>query len=905
MPSDILTTKLGRTSSVRPMIARTAITQPYLERWRSHRMCTVVAPAGYGKSTVLYQLREALRAQQIATAWLSVDADDNDAARLVTYVATALDDAVPSVAARTLAQLKGGAAPSLRPVLATLMADLAERDTPAVLFLDDLHALTEPACLELLERLFSLAPPTLRFVVATRTAPVRGAAELRLRGGVIDFSQAELALTGDELREFFRLQGAAANDDSFIAKLRETTEGWIAGAQLFLLAAPTAEEKLSLLAGFSGKDRGITDYLGAAVLDHQDEATRTFLLATSVLERMSADLCRAVVPETNSQALLERIEDAGLFVIPLDRSRDWYRYHHLFRDFLRGRLELQSPGLAPELLRRASAWCAAHELRREAVAYALAAHDVDGAAALIARYAEETGIVRGDHATIFRWVAALPPERLDQWPFIRLAYAWSLTYTYQLDRAWEQLDKIEFDPSSYRVEVGHIGALAELVEGTRCLITVFRDDMIETRRRISQWFANWPNGPDFAAGGLGSLLAYACIESGEIDRGIDAIEKARAAFVRAQAHHSIAMAHGLHGVLLIRRGGMRAAERAWNEGLKYSRQSWGQYSHAASLLSLQLAEVYYETDQIERAAEFLGLGELALDDIGLVEVACPAYSVKARMLVLRGEIGAALAVLEGGRQRARLLRLPRLYGLLLLEELRILLRIDRIPEAKAVAERLHAEAKALPSEATGTRAAFDDMQSRADALILGTAGGDAHEAARAWTRLIADARQHDQRLRVEALTHKASCLQRLGRLNEAMRTLDEALRIGEQNALMRVFSDDRARLEPILERYVAERDSPLINDYLLAVLACCDVRSTQPERVSAQLRLPSTGAALTATEVKLLRLIEGGLSNREIGSSLFVSEQTVKWHLHNIFIKFGVRNRTAALARARAIGLIR
>jgi len=909
MANEILITKLGCPPAPGTMVPRAALTEALLRDWPAHRVCAAIAPAGYGKSTLLQQFREALRVQAVATAWLSVDTGDNDAARFLAYLASALDHALPGAGKRTLALLALGNAPSLRPALATLLCDVGAHGAPALLFLDDLHLLADAACVELLERLFNDAPPTLHFVVATRSAPVQGVDALRARGQLREFGLDALALSTDELRDYCRLRGAADVDDGFVEKLWASTEGWVAGVQLFFLAATTTDEKRRLLDGFDGRDRSIVDYLSSLLLQRQDDATREFLMKTSVLERLCAPLCHAMLPTLDGRAMLDHIEAAGLFVIPLDRHGQWYRYHHLFRDVLRAQLESRLPGAASDLLRSASAWCAAQGLRREAVDYALAARDFNAAAALLAQSGEEWAILRGDHRSIIDWIGRLPERTLDRWPDVRLYCAWSLLMTNQIEPALTALTRHE------RSAIAHpewnSSATAPLAGMLRCMMAVFRDDQTTLRRDAAAWLAEWPDRSDACAAGVYMMLGYACHEFGEFDRGIAMVEQAQRAAERCGNPPISYGGRGLLGSLLWQRGDLAQAEQVLTAAIEFAWEAWGEHSQPVSLASLVLAAVQYETDRTGLAAESVRLGARIMDEFGAVEIAIIGPSVQARLLHLQGDEEGALGVLAKWQQRARAARLPRLDGMLLLDQIRLQLRMRRVDDAVTSLSRLQALAKALaPDASAGLRTALATLQAQGTALVTGETGHP-REAARAWSRLIASARLRVLGF-VEARVHQAACLHRSGQHTEAMRAFDDALHVGERHGLLRVFGDDRRLIEPLLRQFVAEqrrhgRFGALTPAYLGAVVSVCgfevalDIR--EPLKPIAP-DAPIGDVVLTERESRLLELIAEGLSNRQIAASLFVTEPTVKWHTHNIFVKLGVRQRTAALARAREMGVL-
>ena len=347
----------------------------------------VCAPAGFGKTSLL---ADWARSGGRPVAWLGLDAGDNDPARFWRYVVAALDQAQPGIAER-LGPLLGPPAPrSFDGLVTALINELAAQPgrDEVLLVLDDYHLVDAGPVHESVAFLLENLPPGLLLVVSGRADPPLPLARLRARGQLAELRAAELRFTTEEAAA---LLGAAAGPDlpdTAVAALTARTEGWAAGLQLAALSLRGRTDPAGFVAAFSGSHRFVLDYLADEVLDGQPGQVRAFLLETSVLERLSGELCDAVTGRSGSQAMLHHIERAGLFLVPLDEVRGWWRYHHLFADLLRARLEQEQPGRVQELHRAAAAWSDEHDLGDDAVRHALAAGDTAWAARLVERYVE-------------------------------------------------------------------------------------------------------------------------------------------------------------------------------------------------------------------------------------------------------------------------------------------------------------------------------------------------------------------------------------------------------------------------------------------------------------------------------------------------------------------------------------
>jgi LuxR family maltose regulon positive regulatory protein len=389
-----------------------------LEEGAARELTLVSAPAGFGKTSLL---GEWARHSPTPVTWLSLDDGDNDPVRFWRHLAAALDRVHQGVGEPITALLRGPQ-PPLEAVTIAAVNELATRPGEAAVVVDDYHVISAPAVHHSMRLLLERLPAQLRLVVASRADPPLPLARLRARGQLAELRAAELRFTSEEaallLGEVMGLKLPAGS----VAALSARTEGWAAGLQLAVLSLRGHTDPAGFVASFSGSHRYVLDYLTEEVLDRQPEQVREFLLETSVLERLSGPLCDAVTGRSDSQRLLEQIERANLFLVPLDEVRGWWRYHHLFAALLRARLQQQRPDRAVELHRAAGAWHERHGLADDAIRHALAAGDSGWAARLVERHIE--GLYRrSEAATMRRWFSALPAELIRTRPRLCVAVA--------------------------------------------------------------------------------------------------------------------------------------------------------------------------------------------------------------------------------------------------------------------------------------------------------------------------------------------------------------------------------------------------------------------------------------------------------------------------------------------------
>jgi LuxR family maltose regulon positive regulatory protein len=395
-----------------------------------HGLILVAAPAGFGKTTIV---ADWLRATERAAAWLSLDKGDSDPALFWRYVIAALqtvDDALGRSAQAALATpLQAAQALPLAPLVVSLINDLAQAAAPIALVLDDYHVIDSEPVHASLSYFVDHLPPRAHLIVATRADPPLDLPRRRSRNQVTELRVADLRFTGAEADAFLNARMGLNLPAGDVASLEGRTEGWIAGLQLAALSLRQQSDRHAFVAAFAGDDRYIADYLLEEILYRQPAALQTFLLQTAILERLCGPLCNAVTGRADSAEMLAHLEQANLFLDPLDSRRTWYRYHALFADLLRRRLRqaVEAPGVAA-LHRRASAWYEREGFVAEAVAAALAAPDPEYAADLLQRHVLAL-FFRSDTTLIHGWLKTLPEPVLRARPLLAAVYANTLAHT--------------------------------------------------------------------------------------------------------------------------------------------------------------------------------------------------------------------------------------------------------------------------------------------------------------------------------------------------------------------------------------------------------------------------------------------------------------------------------------------
>ena len=397
-PDVLLATKLHLPRPQADLVPRPRLAEA-LDKGMARALIVVSAPAGFGKTALL---ADWIREEGKLAAWLSLDPADNDPARFWRHAAAALDRVRPGIGER-VGPLLGPPAPrEFTGLVAALINELAGQpgNDEILLVLDDYHLIGSESVHGSLAFLLEHRPPGLRLVLATRADPPLPLARLRARGQLTELRAAELRFTTGEAAALLHQATDADLPSAAVSALTKRTEGWAVGLHLAALSLRGHPDAAGFVEAFSGSHRYVLDYLAGEVLEQQPEHVRAFLLETSVLDRLSGELCETVTGRTDSQAMLEAIERAGLFLMPLDQVRVWWRYHQLFADLLRARLRQEQPGKLPGLHRSAAAWCEAHGLVDEAIQHAVAGGDAVWAARLIERHFDARAAARSDRRPV-------------------------------------------------------------------------------------------------------------------------------------------------------------------------------------------------------------------------------------------------------------------------------------------------------------------------------------------------------------------------------------------------------------------------------------------------------------------------------------------------------------------------
>lgn len=874
MTTPLINTKIGIPSIRSILVPRRQL----IERLNAgiHGKLTLLsAPAGYGKTTLA---AEWLGATQRATAWLSLDEGDNDPARFLRYFLTALQVVDKKAGRETRSLLQMLEPPSPDSLVMTLLNELSAISAPFVLALDDYQVIQTLSIHQMLNAIIERQPSQMHLVLITREDPPISLPRLRARGQVTEIRQANLRFTEKECAEFLENVAGLKISKSDIAALEHRTEGWAAGLQLAAIAMQSTlslrgrEDLPRFVQEFTGSNRYVLDYLVQEVFERQSKVVQDFLLKSSILDQLCASVCEAITEQPESQALIEALEHANLFIMPLDQSRTWYRYHRLFRDLLYNRLRTQDDSALKALHARASSWYEDHDLPSVAIQHALAGTDW-GRVLLLLHKASSAMIKQGEIFTLLNWYNQLPDHWILGDAESCLEYGWTLLLAGQFDHAEVYLSYAERFASEDPSFTGQLlnaqaylaraqGDLRRMVTLSQQALSILPKEDLDPRCIVSinLGIAYWYSGNMDAAD-------HALVEVLETGRATGNLI-------------AISMAEVFQGMILAVRGKLREANDRFLAVVQQDDTTAFLRESAYFYLSL----LHYEWNHLEQSGKYLleaiKIGELIQND----ELFIATRMMRARLHMASGNLAAAGEELDRAQQKAdegqfSVPAMPRLAA----ARVQYAIACNDLETASNWAGRMAADcdwhsfyrftntikalyllAKNKPREASNYLEGCFERASK-DGWVFGMI------AIRALQALVA------------------------ADPDTAFGFLKDALSWAQPEGYVRTFADLGKGMESLLVSAIRRQ---IVPDYAEKILAAMSESRQKP--ILGQLALIEP---IHPRELEVLRLISAGLTNSQIAEKLVISTGTVKTHVHNICGKLETHNRTEAAARARELGL--
>jgi ATP/maltotriose-dependent transcriptional regulator MalT len=874
------------------------------------RAALVVAPAGYGKSILLAQSSDVLTDKGYNCNWLSIDNKDNDPLRFLSLLIASVGTQDSFERHSNASYFGAERKMAIDYIISEVANDLENNPCRYAFFLDDYHTISNPEVHSILERLINYSPQQTVFVISSRNEPGLALNTLKVREEVFQLTRNDLAFALDETEKFLNASKQLGLNSKLVSALANRTEGWVAGLQLASLALVGSSNYEKFINEFTGTDRDVMDYLGEVILARQSDEVRRFLLWSSVLERMSADLVNYVLNIDSAQIMLEQLEDKSLFIIPLDRNRIRYRYHHLFGDFLRNVLNKEYPGKREKICRRAYTWYEDHGNNHEAINYALIAQDYSQALDLIARISKKLLLESGENWTLLNWIQQLPDGYALNRPVISVAYCWSLVFSRQYPQAREQMALLErhCEHNANKLKQVELDQLRNTIKLILCLIEAASDNSVYASSLLKEWVVENPAGKFQDLLTAAVLQAYNSLSTFELDLGEVAANKAISVGAQSSIGYLEAWAHAVAGLIKVQRANLNGAVKHYIKGMNCNNENANEFSYMGSLNAVLLAEVYYEQNEVAKAEKLLENRFEYIDSEAVVEVAFAGYRVMANIQLLKTGLDEALDVIHLGQESADRIRLPRLKAMLAAEEIRHLLQFGKRKEAQIVAKDLGFDESRAPSLDQDSRQVFQEIQE----LVRVELNMHSNLPKKALVILNTQILQREETGRhlrlMELLLLRSRALHALKLTDDAVADVSRALELAAQGGFYRLFLDAGGEVHQLLRLVMKgdtnkQKKSTLmflgkINELLLAE------HEKQQSKSKHDMKPDTLLEPMTKRERQMLDFIKTGETNKDIADKLFISEQTVKWHLHQLYKKLGVKNRTSAIAKASALSLI-
>lgn len=862
---------------------------------RTQRAIILSAPAGFGKSTVLSQFRQRLQAAGALVAWLSCDELDSEPQRLLQYLIAAIDAQLPGFGSTTARLLQEEMNLPNQGLLDAFIADLRRVEGELYLMLDDFHRVRHAALGPLINRLVEQVPDNVRLIASTRYNSLFSDEQPALMSWGLWIRAEDLRLTPEETRAYFRdvKQMPLTNDELTLIQAR--TEGWITALHLASLALARHPDRGVFLAGLSGTERNIADYLAEDVLDGLPQALQQFLEPTSVLDEFNAEMCNALTGRTDAAEMLQRLQREQLFIIRLDTQGEWFRYHHLFAEFLQGRLARH--GDPTHLLHAAARWCENHDLADKAIKYALRARDYGFAAELLER--QGARLIAGNRVYgILAILKDMPAEVIREHPVFQIFYAWQLAFEQKYADAEALIEEVSARLLQGRGKLLHFG-LAELLAAAqvlKALVLLYQDKLENCLKVARHWLSLVPDNQPVFRASLCCIQAAAYALMGEFGEAAKSISVARDNLRQTESEYLHVMVNLIESLICKELGEPERGRILAETARARVQQVFGRRSRVGGPLSLAYADLLYEQDRHAAILAELPLATTWRDVATPIELISRGKLVMARARFYAGEGEQALEELDEWLASLHGPGYERVYALGMSCKVQFLLWLRRPNEAERICLQLQRHLEVLPAgRYTDANTAL--VLSEARLALTERRADKAQAALEACLAKQTAEHQRDRRLRLSLLLSVAYW--RKGNSEKAFALLLPTLETAWRNGYRRLFLDEALWLLPLWGAWSAAepRQSAAWQGLAEQLREQCRRLAVDPDTFE-------DNQDVSHREREILRFVAAGLSNRDIALAVHLSEATIKWHLHNLFAKLGVRSRTQAVLKGKSLGLL-
>ncbi len=893
---DIILTKLMPPTNSGRIIHRPQFDQ-LTSKPPEHPVTLICASAGYGKSTLMATWHKQLSEQNQVTCWLSLEKEESSTIALLSYLISTLSQVDTISGALARGQLANWSADSSVNTIATLMKEVTTQAKSMVFFIDDYHTVDTPAIAQIMETLINLLPDNLSLVIASRKRPLFSIGVLKVRNRLKEIDAGSLRFSERDVEQFIGQQLDTELAHESIQKITQQTEGWPAAIQLVTLALMGTANNQDILNKISGNVLDIADYLAKDVLGNLAPEMQQFLLNTAVLNRFQPELCDAVNPGQNNRQLIDQCSQQNLFLIPLDQARGWYRYHYLFREFLLNQLAIKYPKELPELHRKASRWLAAQGLIDDAVSHAIEAQDFPFLTELVERHAKRF-ITRGHMTQVLEWINRIPADLIADRPTIPAYKCCALFHMRRPTEAAEALRDAE-------QRLDELEARGESIPGLRGELNVYRSGTAVAADDVNKAkaIAMEPLGSDvepFIHGAQQNILGYCHFADGEYQLAREALARGNQYHAQCNSTYGVVYSQCFSALVEMAIGDLSRAEKLFSLAEKTAEleESWRSYISAEP--SLYRGCILYEWNQIEGARELLEQNLPYVEQCSQASAPILGHIVRAKICWREDDRFEAYAHLERAQSICQSANLRYQRLLVANEQIRFLIAEGQIYRAMATANLLGIQPHSgtpdtLPKSWQREPGFHYLIKSR---LLLGL--GEYAEALLLIDQLLPLVEMTETR-RPQILLRimKARAELMLNKKREAFNSIRIAIEKAQSGPYLSQFLEEAPFVFDLVNEQSLPNDLSSEALYFLSQLKNPGAAGEDPGKVG------SASEKLSSREIEILLHISQGKTNHQIAEKLFIADNTVKWHLKNIFDKLEVRNRTSAVFVGKEMGLIK
>jgi LuxR family transcriptional regulator, maltose regulon positive regulatory protein len=860
------------------------------------KLILIAAPAGFGKSTLVVDW---LRSRRARYAWLSIEESDNEPLRFLQYLIAALRTVEPKLGEDVLPVLKGTSPPSSATILTHLLNELAgiARAEPLYLVLDDYYFIENRDIHQSLDLLTDHLPQNMRIIISTRVDPPLPLHRMRVRGELTEIRARDLRFTVDEVAEFFNAMKIQISPDD-VRQLAERTEGWIAGLQLAAVSLHDIGDAKQFIESFTGSNRYVLDYLLEEVLNRQPKEVLTFLLQTSILTRFNADLCNAITGGMNARAILEHLERSHLFLIPLDDRREWFRYHHLFSELLQYRLKQLYAGLVTELHSNASVWFEERGDVREAIDYAFRIRDNERAAYLLNQYATYF-LSRSELSTLIRYEEKLPRQVSEKCPALTVGKAWAymlMHRTGDVDAILAAAERLASDPTVSLSE-DEIRLINRHISTIGAFLLRLRGDLEQARSATEALLADIQADERMIRGLLRFNLGRIYSKQGFAERARKIMEEAYEDNYSAKNYYVTLAILANTGFLCSITDSLGLARQKLEASLEFIQNEKLGLLPAAGYVYNQLGRVLYNQNELDDALEHLGRAAELGKDGDEPDIVCNALFASAWIHAIRGEAERALAAFSEADEIERRSPIAIYESDVAVERATIafiLNDMDRVEEWMQGADVADNGGYSVISE-----------HSHMLRIMYLVHIGRFDDALERIARLRGLAQERERRhvlLQLDVLAGVAEW--ELGKREHAAELMGKGLQTASSMGYTRALLNIGNRLASVLAEMLRCKKLKE-SDAVFAGSLLQGLSGDSPEGIQIIPKFrQGIAESLTEREQEVLYYISQDYSNKEIAEKIFVSLDTVKTHLKNLYGKLGVHSRRDAVSRATELHLL-